>query len=71
MEGPTVEGRRPLLFDANVLLRGLRPIVALVQSGHLGRDKAMAVVNAMRHANPYFLTQKIVEAFRREIGVDL
>ena len=46
---------------------GLEIMLQLVEAGHLGVDKAIAVADAIHAVNPLYITQKIVSAFRRKV----
>jgi hypothetical protein len=50
------------------VMRGLRPLILLVQSADLTMEHAIAAVSKMQSANPRFITQKIVDDFIAQIG---
>jgi rRNA-processing protein FCF1 len=44
---------------------GLEIMLDLVEAGQLARDDAVAVAEAIREGNPYFITNAIVDEFRK------
>lgn len=51
-------------------IRGLRPLIHLVQRGHSEVSRAVAAVEAMHVKNALHLSNAVLEAFYREIGLD-
>lgn len=52
-------------------VRGLRPLIDLVQCGHVEPRRAVSAVQAMHIENPYHISTAVVQAFCWEIGCDL
>ena len=50
------------------VLWGLGIMVDLVRAERLSPADAVAVAEAMREANPYFITAAVVEAFRKQVS---
>jgi predicted nucleic acid-binding protein len=50
-------------------VRGLRPMILLVRSGHLPAKMALTISEKMRTVNPSYITDQILDEFRREIGL--
>lgn len=49
------------------VLWGLEPMLLLVDGGHLSPDVAVGVAQAIRSANPRYITAAVVEAFERKL----